>query len=109
MVINVDLGDRVKVNEIEFSGNDIFKSNQLKKKMKKTKTKLPEGFGKVKTTEDDYQTDLSSIIDFYKEKGYRDARIISDTVITNDNLIELKLISTRVKNIIIYNQHSLQR
>ena len=92
MVINVDLGDRVKVNEIEFSGNEIFKSKQLKKKMKKTKTKLPGRFWKKsKFIEDDYQTDLSSIIDFYKEKGYRDARIISDTVITNDNLIKLNI------------------
>ena len=92
MVINVDLGDRVKVNEIEFSGNDIFKTNQLKKKMKKTKTKLPGRFWKKsKFIEDDYQTDLSSIIDFYKENGYRDARIISDTVVTNENLIKLKI------------------
>ena len=92
MVINVDLGDRVKVNEIEFSGNEIFKSKQLKKKMKKTKTKLPGRFWKKsKFIEDDYQTDLTSIIDFYKEKGYRDARIISDTVITNDNSIKLNI------------------
>ena len=92
MVINVDLGDRVKVNKIEFSGNEIFKSKQLKKKMKKTKTKLPGRFWKKsKFIEDDYQTDLTSIIDFYKEKGYRDARIISDTVITNDNLIKLNI------------------
>ena len=92
MVINVDLGDRVKVNEIEFSGNEIFKSKQLKKKMKKTKTKLPGRFWKKsKFIEDDYQTDLASIIDFYKEKGYRDARIISDSVITNDNLIKLNI------------------
>ena len=92
MVINVDLGDRVKVNEIEFSGNEIFKSKQLRKKMKKTKTKLPGRFWKKsKFIEDDYQTDLTSIIDFYKEKGYRDARIISDSVITNDNLIKLNI------------------
>ena len=92
MVINVDLGDRVKVSEIEFSGNEIFKSKQLKKKMKKTKTKLPGRFWKKsKFIEDDYQTDLTSIIDFYKEKGYRDARIISDSVITNDNLIKLNI------------------
>ena len=39
MVINVDLGDRVKVNEIEFSGNDIFKSKQLKEKNEKDKNK----------------------------------------------------------------------
>ncbi len=92
MVINVDLGDRVKVNEIEFSGNEIFKSKQLRKKMKKTKTKLPGRFWKKsKFIEDDYQTDLTSIVDFYKEKGYRDARIISDTVITNDNSIKLNI------------------
>ncbi len=92
MVINVDLGDRVKVNEIKFSGNEIFKSKQLRKKMKKTKTKLPGRFWKKsKFIEDDYQTDLTSIIDFYKEKGYRDARIISDTVITNDNSIKLNI------------------
>ena len=92
MIINVDLGDRVKVNEIEFSGNEIFKSKQLKKKMKKTKTKLPGRFWKKsKFIEDDYQTDLTSIVDFYKEKGYRDARIISDTVITNDNSIKLNI------------------
>ena len=92
MVINVDLGDRVKVNEIEFKGNEIFKSKQLKKKMKKTKTKLPGRFWKKsKFIENDYQTDLASIIDFYKEKGYRDARIISDTVITNNNLIKLNI------------------
>ena len=92
MVINVDLGDRVKVNEIKFSGNEIFKSKQLRKKMKKTKTKLPGRFWKKsKFIEDDYQTDLTSIVDFYKEKGYRDARIISDTVITNDNSIKLNI------------------
>ena len=92
MVINVDLGDRVKVNEIEFSGNEIFKSKQLRKKMKKTKTKLPGRFWKKsKFIEDDYQTDLTSIVDFYKEKGYRDARIIADTVITNDNSIKLNI------------------
>ncbi len=43
MVINVDLGDRVKVNEIEFSGNEIFKSKLLKKKKKQN---CLEGFGK---------------------------------------------------------------
>ena len=40
MLINVDLGDRVKINSINFSGNEITKSKKLKKQMKKTKTKL---------------------------------------------------------------------
>ena len=60
--------------------------------MKKTKTKLPGRFWKKsKFIEDDYQTDLTSIIDFYKEKGYRDARILLDTVKINGNQIDLDI------------------
>jgi outer membrane protein insertion porin family len=41
---------------------------------------------------EDYKEDLTSLIDFYKENGYRDARIVSDTIIKNDdNTINLKL------------------
>ena len=35
--------------------------------------------------------DLTSIIDFYKEKGYRDARILLDTVKIDGNLIDLDI------------------
>ena len=38
MLIKVDLGERVKINQINFTGNEITKSSKLKKKMKKTKT-----------------------------------------------------------------------
>ena len=39
-----------------------------------------------------YQADLSSVIDKFKENGYRDARIISDSVIyNNDKTISLKI------------------
>ena len=77
MLINVDLGDRVKIDQINFTGNELTKSSKLKKKMKKTKTKLLGRFWKKsKFIEKEYREDLNSILDFYKEKGYRDARII---------------------------------
>ncbi len=92
MQINIDLGDRVKVGVIEFSGNEIFKSSQLRKKMKKTKVKVPGRlWKKSKFIEEDYQNDLASVVDFYKEKGYRDARIVSDTLISSGNLITLNI------------------
>ena len=34
---------------------------------------------------------MNSILDFYKEKGYRDARIISDSVITDKNRITINI------------------
>jgi outer membrane protein insertion porin family len=92
MLIYVDLGDRVKIDEINFIGNQVFKSKKLKKKMKNTKTKLLGRFWKKsKYIEKDYKEDLTSILDFYKEKGYRDARISKDTVIIDKKNIKLDL------------------
>ncbi len=92
MVIDIDLGERVKINSINFNGNNLFKTNKLKKQMKNTKSKLLGRFWKKsKYIENDYEEDLTSIIDFYKEKGYRDARILIDTVKINGNLIDLDI------------------
>ena len=92
MLINVDQGDRVKIKEINFSGNEIFKSKKLKKQMKNTKTKLLGRFWKKsKYIDKDYKEDLVSILDFYKEKGYRDARIKKDTIIISEKNITLDL------------------
>ncbi|MDC0506990.1 BamA/TamA family outer membrane protein, partial [Flavobacteriaceae bacterium] len=41
--------------------------------------------------EKEYKEDLTSILDFYKEKGYRDARIITDSVITDNNNITINI------------------
>jgi len=60
--------------------------------MKKTKTKLLGRFWKKsKFIEKEYKEDLTSILDFYKEKGYRDARIITDSVITDNNNITINI------------------
>ena len=92
MLIKIDLGDRVKINNINFKGNNIAKSSKLKKKMKNTKTKFFGRFWKKsKFIDEDYNDDLNSILEFYKEKGYRDARIIVDSVITNKNRISINI------------------
>ena len=92
MLIKVDLGDRVKIDQINFTGNEVTKSSKLKKKMKKTKTKLLGRFWKKsKFIDKEYKEDLKSILDFYKEKGYRDARIITDSVITDKNKITINI------------------
>ena len=65
------------------------------KKLKNTKIKNPVRFWKKsKFIESDYLEDLEKVVDYFKEKGFRDARIISDTIINTDkkNLeIEIKL------------------
>jgi len=93
MVINVDKGDKVKIKEIVFEGNNQLAASKLRKAMKKTKTKKFYRFWKKsKYIEDEYQNDMSLLIDKYAENGYRDARVISDSIIKiNDHNIGIKI------------------
>ncbi|RKN79587.1 BamA/OMP85 family outer membrane protein [Ulvibacterium marinum] len=93
MVINVNKGDKVKIKDIIFEGNEKLKSKKLRKAFKKTKEKrLGRFWKKSKFIEDDYENDLSLLVDKYAENGYRDARILSDSVIKlDDNNINIKI------------------
>lgn len=92
MVINIDKGDKVKIKKMIFEGNEQLSDAKLKKALKKTKEKRFWRFWKKsKFIEDDYENDLGLLVDKYAEKGYRDARIISDSVIrVDDNNINIK-------------------
>ena len=86
LVVNVDLGKRVKIKEINFEGNEVFTNNKLRSKLKKTKKKFPLRFWKKsKFIEEEYEEGKQGLLDFYKERGYRDARIVKDTLVNNDD------------------------
>ncbi|WP_353779742.1 outer membrane protein assembly factor BamA [Winogradskyella sp. 3972H.M.0a.05] len=86
MVVFIDKGEKVKIKNITFNGNEKLSDKKLRKAMKNTKKKNPIRFLKrSKYIEEKYEEDLTSIIDNYKEKGYRDARIIKDSIIINDD------------------------
>lgn len=93
MVINVNKGDKVKVKKIHFEGNEKLADKKLRKALKKTKQKrLGRFWKKSKFIADDYDNDLDLLIDKYAENGYRDARVISDTIVkVDDNNIEIKI------------------
>ncbi|WP_414652877.1 BamA/OMP85 family outer membrane protein [Gelidibacter sp.] len=81
MLVDIDKKDKVKISQIAFSGNEKLSDKKLRKAMKKTKQKNPIRILKrSKYVQDDYKEDLVSVIDKYKENGYRDARIISDSI-----------------------------
>ena len=95
MVVNIDKGPRIKIKKIDFDGNAVFKESKLKSKLKNTKVKNPIRFWKgSKFIKNDFNDDLNKLIEFYKENGFRDARIIKDTLLRNENTsnsIALKL------------------
>jgi len=86
MLLKIDKGNKIKVKDIVFNGAEKLKSKKLRKTMKNTKRKNPIRLLKrSKYIEADYKEDLISLVDKYKENGYRDARVISDSIIKNDD------------------------
>ena len=82
MLVYIDKGQKVKIDKITFNGNEKLSDKKLRKTMKNTKKKnFLRILKRSKFIEEDYKEDLVSIIDKYKENGYRDARIISDSII----------------------------
>ena len=86
MTLDIVKGNKIKINEINFDGISMLKAKTLEKAMKNTKRrKFYRIFKRSKYVPDDFKEDLSSLVDKYKENGYRDARIISDTILKNDD------------------------
>lgn len=91
--ITVDKKEKVKVRSLTFHGNDVLSYRKLNRAMKKTNAKKWYNFFRTKKfIQDKYQEDLTALIALYNEKGYRDARIISENVQRNDkNTVDIDI------------------
>ncbi len=78
----VEPGKRVKIRDIRFTGNTTVKAKTLRKQMKNTARKR-KIFKKSKLVRNDYEEDKHAIEAYYNTIGFRDARIVSDTVYRN--------------------------
>ncbi|MDB2653054.1 outer membrane protein assembly factor BamA [Flavobacteriales bacterium] len=91
--INIDKGEKIKINEINFNGVTKFKIKKLKRQLKDTKEKsFFRIFKTSKFLDEAFETDLQSIVALYNEKGYRDARIVKKEIVNvSDKLISINL------------------
>ena len=77
----VDKGRKVKVHEINFTGNKDFKDAKLRKFLKKTHQQaFYKVFGSGKFNKEKYEEDKVALIEKMQDKGYRDAVILKDSV-----------------------------
>ena len=76
----IDKKEKIKIKEIIFEGNSVFSEKKLNRLMKETNKKDINFFKASKFIEDDYKEDKQNIITKYYSKGYRDAKIINDSV-----------------------------
>lgn len=89
ITFNIKRGKKVKIDSLIFVGNEQLSDIKLQTKMEKTHdvhyfkklrfwTKV--FWKKSRYIESDFQEDLTKIVDYYNEQGFRDARIVNDTV-----------------------------
>lgn len=71
-------GRKIKIGKIYFEGNTAFSDRTLKRRFKETKEKGM--FRSGLFNRDKFKEDLKLIEEFYREKGYRDAQILKDSV-----------------------------
>lgn len=81
--IIIDKNNKMKVNKIYLTGNEVLTDKKIKRAMKKTneKNNILELFNQKKFVETDYKDDLDRIIQKYNEYGYRDAKIVADSIV----------------------------
>jgi outer membrane protein insertion porin family len=83
LVFDIDKGEKVKIQDIVFTGNDNVKESKLRKLMENTSRKK-RIFKSSKFIKKDYETDKETIIAYYNTVGFRDA------LITKDSMFRLK-------------------
>ena len=77
----VDKGKKIRIKDINFIGRGDVKERKLAKNMKETHSNKWYNFFKSKKfKEKEYQTDRKTVLDAFNEAGYRDARLVRDSV-----------------------------
>jgi outer membrane protein insertion porin family len=87
-LITVREGSKVAIEKIRFHGNSAFSQGKLRGVFKETSQNSwwRKIFGAPKLDKDKFDEDKNLLVDFYRENGYRDARVLSDSIsYTPDN------------------------
>jgi outer membrane protein insertion porin family len=96
MRVTIKPGKKVKVGQINFEGNQALSDRKLKKQMKGTKEyQAWNVFRGAKFQEEKYEEDKEKILSKYLAEGYRDARIVRDTLFRNQQnrfVIQMKIV-----------------
>ncbi|MBN1929409.1 MAG: outer membrane protein assembly factor BamA [Chlorobiaceae bacterium] len=87
-IFTVQEGSKVVIEKIRFHGNNAFKDGKLRGVFEETSQNSwwRKIFGQPKLDKDKFDEDKNLLIEFYRDNGYRDARVIKDSLTyTEDN------------------------
>ncbi|MBL8112092.1 MAG: outer membrane protein assembly factor BamA [Acidobacteria bacterium] len=82
VVFDIDEGDKIKIDQIKFTGNNVFSQGRLRRTMKKTKKAVWYMFWETKNVynQANYDEDVESVKRLYQDYGYKDV-VVKDPVI----------------------------
>jgi outer membrane protein insertion porin family len=83
--INIKEGNRVKIGKITFIGNENFSGRRLRKSLKETKQQRWYFFWRSSFDDNKFQDDKETLKAFYQKRGYRDIKIIADSISYSNN------------------------
>jgi len=85
LTFKIDPGERIKVRRIRFDGNEQFSDRKLRSEFGEIKQdRWWRIFRRHVYTEEDLNLGLENLKAFYRENGYRDIRVLQDTVYVDD-------------------------
>ena len=79
LTLDVDRGPRVKIDELDFTGNTVVSDRKLRGLMKETRRRR-RLFSSSKFLPDEYAADKRKLITYYNNIGFRDARVLGDSI-----------------------------
>ena len=83
VTFDVDRGKKVRIRTITYEGVQDIDKYKLDKSMKKTKDRSWYNFfNSKKFNEQEYPNDKGTLIEAFNERGYRDAKIVKDSIYT---------------------------
>ena len=94
VVFKIKENKKVKLSNIRFEGNETYSDMRLRLAMKDIKQQRWYFFWRAAFDQDKFEEDLENIRKHYRNKGYRDFKIISDSVHYTEDKQNMDLILT---------------
>ena len=91
LTFDIHKNGKVKIGKIDFDGNTAYSDAKLRRALKKIHRRDLNIFKSAKFVEADYEESKENLINFYNEHGYRDSKILKDSIyVINKKRIGIK-------------------
>jgi outer membrane protein insertion porin family len=93
--LNFDEGDKVTVRQITFTGNEAFEKGDLTSEFEETEeARWWKFWASARFDKTKYEKDKELLVEFYRKNGYRDAEVIRDSLVYENNKKDMRIFIT---------------